>query len=70
MSPISRLLQHKALRLVPFIVLLALALPKTSMAQGYEISGESSLSGTFTLTLYDRDGMQLQSGETKCGKSS
>ena len=24
----------------------------------------------FTLTLYDRDGMQLQGGETKCGKSS
>lgn len=55
MSPISRLLQHKALRLVPFIVLLALALPKASMAQGYEISGESSLSGNFTLTIFDGD---------------
>lgn len=30
-------------------------LPSTGRGQGYELSGESSLSGTFTLTLFDGD---------------
>ena len=36
-------------------LLLCLAVPGRVLAQGFEITGESSLSGTFTLTLYDGD---------------
>ena len=34
---------------------MALLLPVLCRAQGYEVSGESSLTGTFTLTVYDGD---------------
>lgn len=37
------------------LVVLWLLLPLASSAQGFEISGESSLTGTFTLTVYDGD---------------
>lgn len=36
-------------------LMLCLLMPARAQAQGFEISGESSLSGTFTLTLYDGD---------------
>ena len=50
---ISTFLQHKAPQLVLFVV--CILLPWRSMAQGFELSGESSLSGSFTLTIYDGD---------------
>jgi peroxiredoxin len=36
-------------------VMLCLLLPSVSSAQGFEISGESSLTGTLTLNIYDGD---------------
>ena len=41
-------------RIKPLLLWLAL-LPALCCAQGYEVSGESSLTGTFTLTVYDGD---------------
>lgn len=47
------MVQHIA-RIKP-LLLVCLLLPALCCAQGYEISGESSLTGTFTLTVYDGD---------------
>lgn len=42
-------------RIRPLFVWLVLLLPSLGWAQGYEVSGESSLTGSFTLTVYDGD---------------
>lgn len=47
--------KHKAAGFVRYIVLLALLLPGAGRCQQYEISGQSSLTGTFTLKVYDGD---------------
>lgn len=47
--------KHKAAGLVRYIILLALMMPAIGRSQQYEISGQSSLKGTFTLKVYDGD---------------
>ena len=42
-------------RIKPLLLWIGLLLPVLCCAQGYEVSGESSLTGTFTLTVYDGD---------------
>ena len=42
-------------RIRSLLLWIALLFPALCQAQGYEISGESSLTGSFTLTLYDGD---------------
>lgn len=46
---------RKTSRLVRLCVCMLLVQPLMLHAQGFEISGESSLSGNFTLTIYDAD---------------
>lgn len=50
----ASLIKHKVFCLVPIFVCL-LFLPTAVRCQNFEISGESSLSGNFTLTIYDGD---------------
>ena len=51
----SKHLKHGARCLVRMFILTLLMLPTLGWGQRYEISGQSSLTGTFTLTVYDGD---------------
>ena len=42
-------------RIKALLLAAVLMLPMAVVAQGYEVSGESSLTGTFTLTIFDGD---------------
>ena len=48
-------LEHRAQCLVRLSFLTLLLLPTLGWGQHYEISGQSSLTGVFTLTVYDGD---------------
>ena len=52
-------------RIRSLLLWIALLFPALCQAQGYEISGESSLTGSFTLTLYDGDVVYIQSREAE-----
>ena len=47
--------RHGAASLVRMFLLLLMLLPTLGWGQHYEISGQSSLTGVFTLTVYDGD---------------
>lgn len=47
--------KHKAKCLVPYLVCWLVLLPSIGFSQQFQISGQSSLSGNFTLTIYDGD---------------